>query len=52
MSRDNWTARETISFEIFLKLMDRYREDGYSDESAMGEAYRLADLLMKHAKED
>jgi hypothetical protein len=47
MSKDNWNTRETISFEILLKLMDRHTEDGYSDEGAVAEAYRLADKLME-----
>ena len=39
--------RDYFAIKALQGLMMRYREDGYSDEQAVTESYRIADAMMK-----
>ena len=37
-----------FAFQIFIKLMDRRLEPGYSDEGAINEAFRLSNIFLNY----
>jgi len=46
---DNITRRDYFAIMILQKLMDRWKEKGYSEAYAISEACRLADLMIQEA---